>query len=93
MFPPNPLEKMGHLILGEHSCKIRVSETLLGFSGWEINCFFPLAQWMRVGGLGGDWGYLALWSSTLLQIEHTVSSHQDEMRWKRPRNILYFYTY
>ena len=38
---------------------------------------------MRIGGLGGDWGYLALWSSTLLQIEHTVSSHQDEMRWKR----------
>ena len=33
--------------------------------------------------VGGDWGYLALWSSTLLQIEHTVSSHQDEMRWKR----------
>ena len=34
----------------------------------KINHFFPLAQWMRVGGLGGDWGFavwgFALWSSS-----------------------------
>ena len=59
----------------------------------KINHFFPLAQWMRIGGLGGDWGFavwgFALWSSSCCsfssslvfgQIEPTASSHPDEAR-------------
>ena len=35
----------------------------------KINHFFPLAQWMRIGGLGGDWGF-ALWGFALWSFLH-----------------------
>ena len=35
----------------------------------KTNHFFPLAQWMRIGGLGGDWGF-ALWGFALWSFLH-----------------------
>ena len=60
----------------------------------KINHFFPLAQWMRIGGLGGDWGFavwgFALWSSSCCSFSSSLVFGQIEPTASRPGLATFF---